>query len=111
MDEIADEVGCKPDFKSLILRDPKLTLHCLLGPCFPAQYRLNGPGKWNGAKTAICSGMERSLAPLKSSNILPKNAKLVDECSRDICITIPKGLTSYFLLLFVVFLLFCVCLV
>jgi dimethylaniline monooxygenase (N-oxide forming) len=46
MDEIAEQIGCKPNIKHLFKEDPKLALHCLCGPCFPAQYRLRGPGKW-----------------------------------------------------------------
>lgn len=109
MDEIAKQIGCKPDMTTIFTQDPKLALHCLFGPCFPSQYRLVGPGRWNGAKRAILGGMGRSLAPL-SSNILPKNAKkakIEDDNSQDICITVPKWLTSYFILFLIFFMLFC----
>ena len=52
-DEIANEVGCKPDLWWLLFRDPALALRCFFGPCTPAQYRLMGPGTWAGAKKAI----------------------------------------------------------
>ena len=52
-DEIAIEVGCKPDLFKLLFSDPALALRCFFGPCTPAQYRLMGPGTWEGAKKAI----------------------------------------------------------
>ena len=113
MDEIAKQIGCKPDMTTIFKQDPKLALHCLFGPCFPSQYRLVGPGRWNGAKRAIIGGMGRSLAPL-SSSILPKNAKntkIEDDSSQDICITVQTWLTSYFILFFIFFMLFCMCVV
>lgn len=52
-DELATEVGCKPDLWRLLLCDPALALKCFFGPCTPAQFRLMGPGAWEGAKKAI----------------------------------------------------------
>ena len=52
-DEIANEVGCKPDLWWLLFRDPALALRCCFGLCTPVQYRLLGPGTWAGAKKAI----------------------------------------------------------
>ena len=109
MDEIAEQIGCKPNIKHLFKEDPKLALHCLCGPCFPAQYRLRGPGKWNGARSSILGGMKRSLFPLKSS-ILPQNSKNSDTGSHRITyISVPEWLRSYVILLFVFVALFCMC--
>ncbi|XP_052072576.1 flavin-containing monooxygenase 5-like [Mytilus californianus] len=108
MDEIAEKIGCKPNLKRLFIDDPRLALHCLCGPCFPAQYRLQGPGKWNGARVSIIGGMERSLAPLKS-RILPQNAKIADTSCNVTCIAVPKWLTSYFILCFIFIALLCMC--
>ena len=110
MDEIAQQIGCKPDLRQLFKEDPRLALHCLCGPCFPAQYRLKGPGKWNGARASILAGMERSLAPLKS-RILPQNAKLENLSPNTSNITIPEWFTSYFILCFVFLGLVCMCVV
>ena len=52
-DEIAELVGCKPDLWRLFCSDPGLALRCFFGPCTPAQFRLMGPGAWEGAKKAI----------------------------------------------------------
>ena len=52
-DELANEIGCKPNFVKLFFSDPGLALQCFFGPCTPSQYRLMGPGTWAGAKKAI----------------------------------------------------------
>ncbi|KAJ8279007.1 hypothetical protein COCON_G00060730 [Conger conger] len=61
MDELAKQVGVKPNFLGLLLRDPRLGLSVLLGPCTPYQYRLCGPGQWAGARQAILTQWERIL--------------------------------------------------
>lgn len=109
MDEIASELGVRPDLKAVFRQDPKLALRCLFGPCLPYQYRLQGPGKWDGAKEAIVKAMERSLAPM-NTRILPRNYCSKD-CVEKMVITIPKYLKSYFILAFIVFFLFCMCVV
>ncbi|EDV20464.1 uncharacterized protein TRIADDRAFT_51000 [Trichoplax adhaerens] len=53
MDELADLIGCKPNFLSIAFTDPKLALRCIFGPCTPSQFRLCGPHPWDGAKEAI----------------------------------------------------------
>ena len=52
-DELATEVGRKPNLYKLLFNDPALALRCFFGPCTPVQYRLMGPGAWEGAKKAI----------------------------------------------------------
>jgi len=109
MDDIASQIGVKPNLKAIFKSDPMFGLRCLFGPCVPAQYRLQGTGKWEGAKEAVAKAMERSLAPM-NTRILPKNfssKKSVDK----LVITIPKYLKSYFVLAFIVFFLFCMCVV
>ncbi|XP_074076977.1 flavin-containing monooxygenase 5-like [Macrotis lagotis] len=66
MDEIASEIKVKPNLLSLFLRDPKLAFEVFFGPCTPYQYRLQGPGKWNGARRAILSQRERIIKPLRT---------------------------------------------
>ncbi|XP_011372520.1 dimethylaniline monooxygenase [N-oxide-forming] 5-like [Pteropus vampyrus] len=66
MDEIATQVGVKPNLLVLFLSDPKLAMEILFGPCTPYQYRLQGPGKWEGARKAILTQRERIIKPLKT---------------------------------------------
>uniref|UniRef100_A0A8C8ZEF3 Flavin-containing monooxygenase n=1 Tax=Prolemur simus TaxID=1328070 RepID=A0A8C8ZEF3_PROSS len=66
MDEIATLVGVKPNLLFLFLSDPKLAMEVFFGPCTPYQYRLQGPGKWDGARRAILTQRERILKPLRT---------------------------------------------
>ncbi|XP_066453361.1 flavin-containing monooxygenase 5-like [Eleutherodactylus coqui] len=69
MDEVAEEIGCKPNVKKLLLSDPKLAWELLFGPCTPYQYRLSGPGKWKDARKAILTQYERIIKPTKTRTI------------------------------------------
>ncbi|KAK3576474.1 hypothetical protein CHS0354_028524 [Potamilus streckersoni] len=106
MDELADQIGVKPDLWKLLFEDPVLAIRCMFGPCVPAQYRLMGPGKWNGAKAAIKGSVQRCLFPTRT-NILPKNAR-GKENNRSYTISIPHHLLTYFVILFSA-ILFCIC--
>ncbi|KAL4232850.1 Cyclopentanone 1 [Mactra antiquata] len=66
MDELAEMVGCKPSLKTMFLTDPKLAIKCVFGPCTPYQFRLQGPGKWKGAREAILTQWERTYKPLQT---------------------------------------------
>ncbi|NXE70169.1 FMO5 monooxygenase, partial [Calcarius ornatus] len=61
MDELACQLGVKPNLLSLFLTDPRLAMEVALGPCTPYQYRLRGPGAWAGARAAILSQRQRIL--------------------------------------------------
>lgn len=69
MDELADLMGVRPNLLSLAFTDPKLALQLLLGPCTPIQYRLQGPGKWDGARKAILTIDERIRKPLMTRHV------------------------------------------
>lgn len=66
LDELAAEIGAKPDILSLLLKDPRLAVKLYFGPCNSYQYRLTGPGPWQGAKSAILTQKQRILKPLKT---------------------------------------------
>ncbi|XP_065529066.1 flavin-containing monooxygenase 5-like [Lathamus discolor] len=66
MDELACQVGVKPNVPTLFLTDPKLALEVAFGPCTPYQYRLRGPGKWAGAREAILTQRQRITKPLQT---------------------------------------------
>ncbi|XP_077487813.1 flavin-containing monooxygenase 5-like isoform X2 [Amblyomma americanum] len=59
MDELADQIGVKPNLARLALMDPQLALRLLVGPSLPYQYRLQGPHAWPRAREAIFSYEER----------------------------------------------------
>ncbi|KAI0211088.1 Dimethylaniline monooxygenase [N-oxide-forming] 2 [Lamellibrachia satsuma] len=66
MDTVATEIGCKPNIAKLLLTDPKLGFHCYFGPATAFQYRLMGPGRWDGAREAVLGSQDRMLYPLKT---------------------------------------------
>ncbi|XP_006900388.1 PREDICTED: dimethylaniline monooxygenase [N-oxide-forming] 5 [Elephantulus edwardii] len=72
MEELAELVGVKPNLLSLAFTDPRLALYLLLGPCTPIQYRLQGRGKWNGARKAILATDDRIRKPLMT-RVVEKN--------------------------------------
>ena len=53
----------------LIKEDPWLGLECFFGPCTPYQYRLMGPGKWDGARDAIMTQWERTYFPFRTRSV------------------------------------------
>ncbi|KAF6292885.1 flavin containing dimethylaniline monooxygenase 5 [Rhinolophus ferrumequinum] len=69
MDELADLMGVRPNLLSLAFTDPKLALQLLLGPYTPIQYRLQGPGKWDGARKAILTIHERIRKPMMTRQV------------------------------------------
>ncbi|KAM9326987.1 flavin-containing monooxygenase 5-like [Gastrophryne carolinensis] len=66
MDELAEEIGCKPSLKSLCLSDPRLAWKLFFGPCTPYQFRLCGPGQWKDARKAIMTQNDRITKPTKT---------------------------------------------
>ncbi|KFU91204.1 Dimethylaniline monooxygenase [N-oxide-forming] 1, partial [Chaetura pelagica] len=65
-DELASFIGAKPSVLGLLCRDPRLALTIFFGPCTPYQYRLGGPGCWEGARQAILTQWDRTLKPTRT---------------------------------------------
>lgn len=63
-DEIASEIGAKPNLWKLLFTDFLLFWKLMFGPCVSYQYRLEGPHKWEGARDAIMTVDERLHFPL-----------------------------------------------
>lgn len=66
MDKLASLIGCKPNLLKYFFTDNALWRKLVFGPCTPQQWRLEGPGKWEGAKTAIESVEENTWFPLRT---------------------------------------------
>jgi dimethylaniline monooxygenase (N-oxide forming) len=66
MDELATCIGSKPNIPLLFLTDPRLAWEVFFGPCTSYQYRLVGPGTWDGARNAILTQWNRTMKPLKT---------------------------------------------
>ena len=63
LDDLASFIGVKPNIPLLFIKDPRLAWEVFFGPCTPYQYRLMGPGKWDGARNAILTQWDRTLPP------------------------------------------------
>ncbi|XP_025251306.1 putative dimethylaniline monooxygenase [N-oxide-forming] 6 [Theropithecus gelada] len=66
MDELGSFIGAKPNIPWLFLTDPRLALEVYFGPCSPYQFRLMGPGKWDGARNAILTQWNRTVKPTRT---------------------------------------------
>lgn len=65
-DEISSLIGARPNLWHLLMTDPELAFKCYFGPCVPAQYRLVGPGSWQGARDVIMGVEESKVCPLRT---------------------------------------------
>ncbi|NWR46164.1 FMO1 monooxygenase, partial [Regulus satrapa] len=66
LDTLASFIGAKPSVLGLLCTDPRLALTIFFGPCSPYQYRLEGPGRWEGARQAILTQWDRVLKPTRT---------------------------------------------
>lgn len=66
MDKLADYIGCKPNLKKLFFTDNAFWRKLVFGPCTPQQWRLEGPGKWDGARAAIENVEKNMWFPMKT---------------------------------------------
>ncbi|XP_061539468.1 flavin-containing monooxygenase 5-like [Phycodurus eques] len=74
MDDLAGEIGARPSLLWLLLTDYTLFKQVLWGPVTAYQYRLTGPGKWEGARQAILTQFQRMFQPLKTRKVQEPNA-------------------------------------
>ncbi|VDK50270.1 unnamed protein product [Anisakis simplex] len=68
MDELAVLVGCKPRICKYTFCDPRFAMRLFVGPNVPYVYRLQGKGRWEGAKNAIRNVPNRVKIPMKNRN-------------------------------------------
>ncbi|KAF7664920.1 hypothetical protein LDENG_00162300 [Lucifuga dentata] len=69
MDNVAGETGVRPSLLWLFFTDYSLFKKILWGPVTAYQYRLQGPGKWEGARRAIFTQFDRMHQPLKTRKL------------------------------------------
>lgn len=74
LDELASDIGVKPNIFALFLYDPLLALALFFGPCTPMHYRLVGPGKWSPARKMILTTWDRVLKPTKTRVVKLKDS-------------------------------------
>ncbi|KAI1280845.1 Dimethylaniline monooxygenase [N-oxide-forming] 2 [Halotydeus destructor] len=64
-DDLADLIGCKPNFWKYLLTDPWLLFSLLFGPNVSAQYRLEGTGSNRNARNLVMTAAERIACAMK----------------------------------------------
>ncbi|XP_075342290.1 flavin-containing monooxygenase 5-like [Odontesthes bonariensis] len=69
MDDLAKEIKVQPSLLWLFLTDYPLFKRVFWGPLTAYQYRLMGPGKWEGARKAIFTQLDRIYEPLKTRQL------------------------------------------
>ncbi|CAH2311802.1 dimethylaniline monooxygenase [N-oxide-forming] 2-like [Pelobates cultripes] len=77
LDDLASDIGVKPNIWQLFLTDPILAVELFFGPCTPVQYRLTGPGKWNQARKQILTTRDRIVKSTKSRVVNKQNVTSV----------------------------------
>lgn len=69
MDDIAGAIGVRPSLLWLFFTDYSLFKRVLWGPVTAYQYRLTGPGQWDGARRAIFTQFDRMYHALKTRQV------------------------------------------
>ena len=64
IDEIAKCIGCRPNMVKYFFTDPKLWYKIFVCPATPPQWRLDGPGQWSKARTALETVNENTVYPM-----------------------------------------------
>uniref|UniRef100_A0A8C6TAZ4 Flavin-containing monooxygenase n=1 Tax=Neogobius melanostomus TaxID=47308 RepID=A0A8C6TAZ4_9GOBI len=73
MDDLAGEIGVRPSLPWLFFTDYPLFKKVLWGPVTAYQYRIMGPGKWDGARRAIFTQFDRMYQALKTRKVEEKS--------------------------------------
>jgi dimethylaniline monooxygenase (N-oxide forming) len=94
MDALAEEIGVRPNLLRLARSDPWLSLRCFFGACIPAQYRLQGPGKWSGAREAIFRSLSNNAKATKSRALEEQHQAL--QLPLFLILTISVAVTLFF---------------
>ncbi|XP_070602822.1 flavin-containing monooxygenase 3-like [Erythrolamprus reginae] len=98
MDELSSDIGVKPNIPLLFLTDPWLALKVFFGPCSPYQFRLTGPGKWDGARDAILTQWNRTLKVTRARTV-PNSQKCFSFSVLLKILVIPFLLAAIFIVL------------
>ncbi|KAM7388517.1 hypothetical protein PAMP_024687 [Pampus punctatissimus] len=90
MDDIAGEIGVRPSLPWLFFTDYPLYKRVLWGPVTAYQYRLMGPGRWEGARRAIFTQFDRMYQPLKTRKLEAPEASITGRLIK-LSLTIMAG--------------------
>ncbi|GLD50542.1 dimethylaniline monooxygenase [N-oxide-forming], partial [Lates japonicus] len=97
MDDIAGEVGVRPSLLWLFFTDYPLFKRVLWGPVTAYQYRLMGPGKWEGARRAIFTQFDRMFQPLKTRKLEDQEPSTAGRLMKLSLTLMAGGATAYYI--------------
>uniref|UniRef100_A0A3Q3IZK1 Flavin-containing monooxygenase n=1 Tax=Monopterus albus TaxID=43700 RepID=A0A3Q3IZK1_MONAL len=93
MDDLAGEIGVRPSLLWLFFTDYPLFKRVLWGPVTSYQYRLTGPGKWEGARKAIFTQFDRMYQPLKTRQLVQQEPSTVGRLIK-LSLTLMAGVAA-----------------
>ncbi|KAG7462334.1 hypothetical protein JOB18_003984 [Solea senegalensis] len=96
MDDIAGEVGVRPSLLWLLFTDYPLFKRVLWGPVTAYQYRLMGPGKWDGARRAIFTQFDRVYQALKTRKMEEKEPSTAGRLLKTSLFLMTGGAAAYY---------------
>ncbi|XP_060934417.1 flavin-containing monooxygenase 5-like [Limanda limanda] len=96
MDDLAGEIGAYPSLLWLFFTDYPLFKRLLWGPVTSYQYRLMGPGKWEGARRAIFTQLDRMYQPLKTRKLMEHEPSTTGRLFKLSLTLMVGGATAYY---------------
>ncbi|KAM6921150.1 flavin-containing monooxygenase 5-like [Xenentodon cancila] len=96
MDDLAKDIGVRPSLLWLFFTDFPLFKRIFWGPVTAYQYRLRGPGKWDGARKAIFTQFERMYQPLKSRQLEVHEASTIGRLIKLSLFIVTGGAALYY---------------
>ncbi|XP_016526255.1 dimethylaniline monooxygenase [N-oxide-forming] 5-like isoform X3 [Poecilia formosa] len=97
MDDLAQDIGVRPSLLWLFLTDFPLFMRVFWGPITAYQYRLMGPGKWNGARRAIFTQLDRMYQPLRTRQLGPQESSTAGRLFKWSLLLVAGGSAVYYI--------------
>ncbi|KAK5869973.1 hypothetical protein PBY51_024645 [Eleginops maclovinus] len=97
MDDLAGEIGVRPSLLWLFFTEYPMFKMVLWGPVTAYQYRLMGPGKWDGARRAISTQLNRVYQPLKTRQLETKESSVADSLFKLSLTLMAGGAAIYYI--------------
>ncbi|XP_034438985.1 dimethylaniline monooxygenase [N-oxide-forming] 5-like [Hippoglossus hippoglossus] len=96
MDDLAGEIGVFPSLLWFFFTDYPLFKRLFWGPVTSYQYRLMGPGKWEGARRAIFTQFDRMYQPLKTRKLVEHEPSTTGRLFKLSLTLMVGGATAYY---------------
>ncbi|XP_059196505.1 flavin-containing monooxygenase 5-like [Centropristis striata] len=96
MDELAGEIGARPSLLWLFFTDYALFKKVLWGPVTSYQYRLMGPGRWEGARKAIFTQFDRMFQALKTRPVETEEPSVTGRLVKLSLVAMAGGAAVYY---------------